>query len=186
MAVSIVLAQDTGVSATSASPTAQVAKRVVLPAFTPIVFAMHNTLATDKREKVSGEKRDKTKSRYTNRGETFYMSVAEDILADGVIIIPKGSRGVGEVLSVNGRGGFGKAGKIEITLHFVEVRGKQYPMEGVHLQKGKGQGQLAVAGTVIAGPLAGIFIKGEEADIPAGSRLIFRTKEDIIVEADPS
>lgn len=48
----------------------------------------------------------------------------------------------------------------------------------------KSQGNLAVAGVVLAGPLAGVIIKGEEADIPAGTRLTFRTKEDIILEAN--
>ncbi len=179
-----VSAQDTRAVVDISNVDNQITKRITLPAATPIVFSMDKTLATDKREKTDGEKRDKRKERFTNRGEIFYMSVVDDVSIDGTIIIPRGSRGVGEILSVIGRGGFGKSGKIEVKLNFVEVRGKRYEMEGAHLQKGKGQGNLAAAGVILAGPVAGIFIKGEEADIPAGTRLTFRTKDDIILESD--
>ncbi len=179
-----VSAQDTRAVVDISNVDSQIMKRITLPAATPIIFSMDKTLATDKREKIEGEKRDKRKERFTNRGEIFYMSVVDDVSIDGAIIIPRGSRGVGEILSVTGRGGFGKSGKIEVKLNFVEVRGKRYEMEGAHLQKGKGQGNLAAAGVILAGPVAGIFIKGEEADIPAGTRLTFRTKDDIILESD--
>lgn len=179
-----VSAQDTRAVVDISNVDSQIMKRITLPAATPIIFSMDKTLATDKREKIEGEKRDKRKERFTNRGEIFYMSVVDDVSIDGAIIIPRGSRGVGEILSVTGRGGFGKSGKIEVKLNFVEVRGKRYEIDGVHLQKGKGQGNLAAAGVILAGPVAGIFIKGEEADIPAGTRLTFRTKDDIILESD--
>ncbi|MBP7952061.1 MAG: hypothetical protein KAZ17_01110 [Sphingorhabdus sp.] len=157
------------------------ATSVTLRASTPINFTMDKSLATDKREKVKGEKKDKTKERLTNAGEIFYMSVAEDVVVDGQVVIPKGSRGVGEVLSVTGRGGFGKSGKIEVQMNHVEVGSNKYPMEGVHLQKGKGRGGAAVAGVILAGALAGVFIKGDEADMPAGMQLSFRTKDSITV-----
>jgi hypothetical protein len=157
-------------------------KTIILPAATPVILSMDKTLATDKRKNRKGEKKDTAKKRFTNEGETFFMSVVNDVLVDGIIVIPKGSRGVGEVLTVAGRSGFGKSGKIEIQLNYLEVNDKQYLMEGVHLQKGKSKANMAVAGVIVGGPLAGVFIKGEEADIVAGTPLMFRTKENISFE----
>jgi hypothetical protein len=157
-------------------------KTIILPAATPIILSMDKTLTTEKRKREKGEKKDASKMRYTNKGEAFFMSVANDVLVDGVIVIPKGTRGVGEVLTVAGRGGFGKSGKIEIQLNYLEVDGKRYQMDGIHLQKGKSKLNMAVAGVVVAGPIAGVFVKGEEADILAGTALMFRTKENISIE----
>ncbi len=158
-------------------------RTATLPANTEIMFRMDKTLASDKRERVKGApKPPKGKRRLTNAGDSFTMTVINDVTADGVVIIPQGSIGHGEVIYVTGKGSFGKSGKIEIKMNHVEVGDQQYPLTGTYLQKGKGRGGAAVAGTVIAGVLAGVFIKGSEADIPLGAEIAFRTAEDITTE----
>jgi hypothetical protein len=157
-----------------------VAAPAILAAGTSVMFTMDKALASDERDKVKGEKKlPKDKRRLTNKGETFTMTVVQDVRAGDQIIIPKGSRGVGEVTEVGGRGGFGKSGKINIKMNHVEVGSNKYALTGEHLQKGKGRGGAAVAGTIIAGAIAGAFIKGDDADIPMGTELIFRTKDEI-------
>ena len=157
-----------------------VAAPVVLPAGTSVMFVMNKAMASDERDKIKGEKKlPKDKKRITNKGETFNMTVVQDVRAGEQIVIPKGSLGFGEVIEVSGRGGFGKSGKINIRMNYVEVGSNKYALTGEHLQKGKGRGGAAVAGTIIAGAIAGAFIKGDDADIPMGTELIFRTKDEI-------
>lgn len=152
---------------------------VTLPAETAILFAMDKTLASDKREKVPGEpKPPKGQRRISNVGDTFTMSVVNDVVVDGVTVVPAGAVGHGEVIYVTGKGGFGKSGKIEIKMNHVNVGDRQIPMQGEFLQKGKGRGGAAIAGTLIAGALAGVFIKGSEASIPLGQQVSFRTVSD--------
>jgi hypothetical protein len=160
---------------------------VVLPAGTAVSFSMDHALATDKREFKKGEKKPaKDKRRITNPGDVFGMTVLNDVKVGELVVIPKGARGTGEVLTVTGRGGFGKSGKIEVRMNSVAVGDKVYGMEGTHLQKGKGRGGAAVAGVLVLGVLAGVFIKGDEADIPATAELMFRTKEAITVDVPKS
>lgn len=163
------------------TPVAPVAPAtVILPAATAVTFSMDKALASDKRDRVKGDpKLPKGKERITNRGEIFYMTVTQDVKAGDRVVIPKGSRGVGEVTLVTGRGGFGKSGKLEVKMNYVEVGANKYLMEGSHLQKGKGRGGAAVAGTIIAGAIAGAFIHGDDADLPLAMELTFHTKEAI-------
>jgi hypothetical protein len=168
-------------------PTAVVAplpliKTITLPALSLVTLTMERSLATDKREKKKGEKRNRATELYANTGDTFFMSVTTDVSIDNTVIIPKGTRGVGEVLAATGRKGFGKSGKIEIQLQYIEMNGKQHLMEGVHFQKGKSNSGALTTGIILAGPLAGFFIKGEEAEISAGTTLNFRTKNDISID----
>jgi hypothetical protein len=193
-----VMAQDSSVPA--AIPAAEAAavqtvapmaaaemSTVILAAGTAVNFSMDRALATDKREFKKGEKKPaKDQRRMTNPGDVFSMTVLNDVKVGDHVVIPKGARGTGEVLSVIGRGGFGKSGKIEVRLNSVAVGDKVYAMEGTHLQKGKGRGGAAVAGVILLGALAGAFIKGDEADIPATAELMFRTKEAITVDVPKS
>ncbi len=195
---SAVMAQDSGI--TAAVPAAEAAvvqtvapmavaeiATVILPAGTAVNFSMDRALASDKREFAKGEKKPaKDKRRISNPGDVFSMTVLNDVKAGDHVVIPKGARGTGEVLTVTGRGGFGKSGKIEVRLNSVAVGDKVYGMEGTHLQKGKGRGGAAVAGVILLGALAGAFIKGDEADIPATAELMFRTKEPITVDVPKS
>jgi hypothetical protein len=178
---------ENAVMQTVAPMAAQEMATVVLPAGTAVQFSMDHALATDKRDFKKGEtKPAKDKRRISNPGDVFGMTVMNDVKVGDVIVIPKGARGTGEVLSVTGRGGFGKSGKIEVRLNSVAVGDKSYAMDGTHLQKGRGRGGAAVAGVLVLGVLAGVFIKGDEADIPATAELMFRTKDAISVDVPKS
>jgi hypothetical protein len=180
-------AAETAVVQTVAPMAAAEMSTVVLAAGTAVSFSMDRALATDKREFKKGEKKPaKDKRRITNPGDVFEMTVLNDVKVGDVVVIPKGARGTGEVLTVTGRGGYGKSGKIEVRMNSVTVGDKVYAMEGTHLQKGKGRGGAAVAGVLILGALGGLFIKGDEADIPATAELMFRTKEAITVNVPKS
>ena len=173
-------AVDTVATVPEVAPADDAVELGILPAGTAITLSMDNALATDKRKRIKGEpKPPKGQRRITNMGDSFTMTVVEDVIKDNTIIIPKGARGVGEVTMVSGRGGFGKSGKIEFKLNNIEFDGQTIAMEGTHLQKGKGRGGAAIAGTIIAGVVAGAFIKGDNADVLLQSEWTFSTVEDV-------
>ena len=72
---------------TAAAPMADamakpVAAPVVLPAGTSVMFVMNKAMASDERDKIKGEKKlPKDKRRITNKGETFNMTVVQDVRA---------------------------------------------------------------------------------------------------------
>ena len=53
-------------------------------------------------------------SKTAREGQRFEMTVIEEVRVGGLLVIPKGARGVGEVSRVKEKGVFGKSGKLRI------------------------------------------------------------------------
>ena len=165
-------AQQAAVVPVSAQPAMLVAQPQVqqatafLPANTQVMLAMNDTITT--------------KGNRYSEGDTFGLSVTHDVMLGNYVIIPKGSRGVGRITWLTNKGAFGKSGKMEIALEYVEVGGRQIPLTGTYRQEGEGN-TVATVGTVIAvGVFAG-FVTGKSGTIPQGRELVARTKEDLPV-----
>lgn len=102
------------------------------------------------------------------QGQRFDLEVSAEVRVDGMLVIPKGARGVGEVSRVVEKGMMGKPGKLEVRVMYVEVGGTRIRLEG----KVRDKGASGAGGVVIAAPLIGMsaaFVHGKSAVIPAGS-----------------
>ena len=117
-------------------------------------------------------------SRHARQGQRFDLTVAQDVLVDGMIVIPRGSRGVGEVARVVEKGMFGKAGKLEVRVLFVELGGTRIRLDGRAEDKGKSGLGVTAAAVVLAGIWGG-FVTGKSAVIPAGTALDGHVFEDV-------
>jgi hypothetical protein len=109
-------------------------------------------------------------SKRARQGQRFDLEVTEDVRVDGLLVIPKGARGVGEVSRAIPKGMMGKVGKIEVRVLFVEVGGQRIRLDGQAADRGKS----GLAPVALMTPLVGIasgFITGKNATIPAGSAI---------------
>lgn len=126
---------------------------------------------------------DQLTTRTHRMGDNFSLTVVSDVSVDGHVVIPAGTRGVGQVTWRSGRGGFGKSGKMEVTLRYVELGGRRIPIEGFHRQEGEGRTAATVGAIAGAGVIGGLFVRGSNARIPAGFELTGRTSEAVPVTA---
>lgn len=138
----------------------------VLPANTQIGLSMNETITT--------------KGKRWNEGDTFELTVTHDVRMGNYVIVPRGSRGVGRITYLTNKGAFGKSGKMEIDLEYVEVHGQQIPITGHYRQEGEGNTVGTVAGVVAVGVFAG-FVTGHSGVIPQGRELTAYTKQDLPV-----
>jgi hypothetical protein len=132
-------------------------KTAVLPANTELTLSMNDTITT--------------KGKRWNEGDTFDMTVTHDVLLGQYVIIPKGARGVGRITWLTNKGAFGKSGKVEIDIEYIEVGGRRIPVSGHYRQEGEGNTRGVFAG----------FVTGKSGVIPAGRELVARTKSDLPV-----
>ncbi len=140
--------------------------RIVLPANTEIMLSMNEELNTKRNQ----------------QGDTFYMTVVHDAKVGDQVVIPKGARATGEITWRTGKGAFGKSGKMDIALRYVEVQGQRLPLVGTFRQEGEGNTVGTVAGVVVAGVFAA-FITGKSGVIPRGRELAVHTKEELAMNA---
>lgn len=118
-------------------------------------------------------------SKTHRQGDRFALKVSDPVLVDGRIVIPKGAPATGEVARQRGVGAFGREGRLEITLLYVTVDGRNIRLTGQESESGRsGAVPAYTAGVVVAGAL-GAVIKGKEAVIPAGTPMTGLVYRDI-------
>lgn len=118
-------------------------------------------------------------SKKLREGHTVPMRTVFDVMHNGVVVIPKGTRGMGTVTWRTGKGAFGKSAKMEITFNELTLpNGQRLPLAGMHRQEGEGNTGAAV-GAAIAVGVFGAFVTGKSAIIPVGQHLMARTNESL-------
>lgn len=116
-------------------------------------------------------------SKKLREGHTVPMHTVFDVMHNGVVVIPKGTRGMGTVTWRTGKGAFGKSAKMEITFNELTLpNGHRLPLAGMHRQEGEGNTGAAIGAAVAVG-VFGAFVTGKSAIIPPGQHLMARTNE---------
>ena len=120
-----------------------------------------------------------TKGKRLRVGHRFNLETSEAVMVNGVVVIPVGSRAVGEVTDVRNKGMWGKSGKLAARLLYVTVNGRQIRLSGAFDDKGVAGGVGAVAVSAIVFLPAGFFMTGTSAMVPAGTIIKAFTDEDV-------
>ena len=113
-------------------------------------------------------------------GQRFQMEVAENVMINGVTVIPVGSPAVGEVTDVRNKGMWGKSGHINARVLYATVNGRQIRLSGQLDDKGT-TGTVGVVGAIAVIPVAGFFVTGTSANIPIGTPINGFMDEDVPV-----
>ncbi|HYG46821.1 MAG TPA: hypothetical protein VD846_02670 [Allosphingosinicella sp.] len=168
LAPSAAIAQDVPAAQPAVVETqaaAPMAAEALLPANSEVVLTMNETVS----------------SKSHRLGEKFSLTVAQDVKVNDAVVIPRGTRAVAQITRRTGKGGFGKSGKLDFTVRYLDHNGMRIPLEGRHHQAGEGRGGAAVAGVVAAGIVGGMLVKGKSAKIEEGREFTVRTVEAIPV-----
>lgn len=159
-------AQPAVVETQAAAP---MSAEALLPANSEIVLTMNETVS----------------SKSHRLGEKFSLTVAQDVKLNGAVVIPRGTRAVAQITRRTGKGGFGKSGKLDFTVRYLDHNGMRIPLEGRHHQAGEGRTGATIGAVVAAGLVGGMLVKGKNAKIEEGREFTVRTVEAIpVVVAD--
>ena len=97
------------------------------------------------------------------------LEAKEDVLLpDGTVVIKKGAPAWGKVILARPRKSFGRSGKLDFTIDYVEaVNGQNVRLRAT--QEAQGDDNYAVAGvvTILTGPF-GVFVKGKNVEFQSG------------------
>lgn len=113
-------------------------------------------------------------------GDRFNLEVSEPVRLNNRVVIPAGSIAVGELTTVRNKGMWGKSGNIDGRVLYVRANGQQIRLSGGLHDKGV-TGTGAVVGAVVLLPLAGFFMTGTSATLPAGTQVMGYLDEDLPV-----
>lgn len=116
-------------------------------------------------------------------GDTFPLTVLNDVRVGDTIVIPRGTPAVGEITWRTGKGAFGKSGKIEFALRYINLNGQHIPISGDYRQEGEGNTIATGIGIIAVGVFAG-FITGKRARLPMGRELMSQIAQPVQFTAD--
>lgn len=122
-----------------------------------------------------------TKGKKLRVGQRFRMETTENVLVNGVVVIPVGSPAAGEITDVTNKGMWGKSGHLAGRVLYVTVNGRQIRMSGAFDDKGVAGGIGAVAASAILFAPAGFFMTGTSAKVPMGAPVKGFVDEDVPV-----
>ncbi|MBP7752731.1 MAG: hypothetical protein KA077_00485 [Veillonella sp.] len=117
-------------------------------------------------------------SKKNKKGSALKFTLLDNVIINGVIVIPSGSVVTGRVTDQRSSGMFGRSGKLEISVDNVRtINNIDVPLEYVgRIEAGSDGGAVAVA-TVVS-LVGGLFMKGKNVTIPAGTQLQVKVKSD--------
>ena len=109
-------------------------------------------------------------SRKARQGQRVPLEVASDVVFDGIVIIPKGTKAAGEISRVTAKGVLGKSGKLGLRVMFLELGGQRIRLDGEARDKGSSGAAPVVLAAVLIG-VSGAFVTGTSAVLPAGTEV---------------
>lgn len=124
-------------------------------------------------------------SKTHKKNQQVEFKTTENLLINGVVVIPKGTVGMGYVYEVQKAGGFGRKGVLRIagkeikTLNNVSVPLRK-GLEG----KGKTDGG-AVAVAAAVSLVGGLFMKGSNINYPAGTDFQVEVRDNVDLGVTP-
>lgn len=118
-----------------------------------------------------------------HQGDTFPLTVLNDVRIGDTIVIPRGTPALGEVTWRTGKGAFGKSGKLEFSLRYIDLGGQHIPVTGDYRQEGEGNTIAVGVGIIAIGIFAG-FITGKRARVPMGRELMSQLAQPVQFTAD--
>ena len=142
---------------------------IVVPPHTEVVLRLNEEVASD-RARV---------------GQLVPVSVARDVVVDGMVVIPRGTAGFGEVTGRTGKGAFGKSGKVDLELRSIAVAGRTVPIVGRYHASGKGRAGETIGTILVGGVIAGAFVTGRHAVFEEGREFVAFTADSARIAAPP-
>ncbi|HEU4600701.1 MAG TPA: hypothetical protein VFS24_01975 [Steroidobacteraceae bacterium] len=119
-------------------------------------------------------------SNLQKRGRRFRMEAAEPVIIDGIEVIGKGARGEGEVIHSERAGMGGRPGELIVAARFIRAGDRDVTLKSFTVGVGKDRLNLAMGVGATLG-LPGLFIRGKDIVIPAGSDVFARVATDVFL-----
>lgn len=117
-------------------------------------------------------------------GDTFPLTVLNDVRIGDTIVIPRGTPAMGEITWRTGKGAFGKSGKLEFSLRYIDLGGQHIPVSGDFRQEGEGNTVATGVGILAAGIIGGLVVTGHRARVPVGRELMSQIAQPVQFTAD--
>lgn len=148
-------------------PTAARAACCTLAKLTPVLLTIDEPVDSDKAQ----------------IGQSFALRLAEPLTIGDGLVIPAGTKGIGEVIHAAKSRAMGKPGELLLAARYLDWNGTRVPLRSFKFGKPQGQDNATTAAIVgiAVSALITPFITGGEVRIPAGADAWAKVGADVTV-----
>lgn len=125
---------------------------------------------------------DKLSSATAVEGQRFNLVLDEDVVVGGEVMVPRGAKAVGTVISARKRGHMGKAGELNVQINYLLVGEQRVRLRASSGREGDSKVGATVALTVLFGPL-GLLKRGKDVELNPGVVLTAQVDETTVLES---
>ncbi|WP_432748203.1 hypothetical protein [Pectinatus frisingensis] len=117
-------------------------------------------------------------AKHGQTGETIKFNTTQNIIVNGVTVIPTGSLVYGTITKAKGPGMLGRAGTLEFTIDYVQtINGVKVPIAYNSSEHGNSDGG-AVAVFAVVSIVGGLFMKGSNVVVKQGTKFEVPVAQD--------
>lgn len=186
MSVSILVAAAAAAQAFAPQPLAQPAPAVAVTPAAPQAVILsapnQNVLRAGAEVPLRTEETLDSNNKALRIGQQIRMSVYSDVRLGNTVVIPAGSPATAEITDLRRKGMWGKSGRINARVLNVRVGDRLIRLSGTFDDKGV-TGTAGVVAAIAFVPIAGFFMTGTSAKIPAGGGVKAFLDEDLTIAA---
>ncbi len=117
------------------------------------------------------------------RGDAVPVHVTEDVVVDSVVIVPRGTAGMGQVTVAECKAAYGRGGRVAIELLYLTVSGRSVRLRGTFEVSARGS-DLRLSGRNVVSAAVAVAITGKRATIASGTRLTGYVMRDWAYKSD--
>jgi hypothetical protein len=102
------------------------------------------------------------------QGQKFNLELDQDLRVNNQVVIQRGARVVGNVVSARKKGFMGKAGELNINIDYLLLGDQRIALRATNASEGKSKVGTTVALTVLFGPI-GLLKRGKDIELNSGT-----------------
>jgi len=102
-------------------------------------------------------------------GQKFAVEVDADVVVEGVVVLPAGTRGGGTIVFARKKGMSGRPGALDVRIDSVEGPNGPIKLRASETNRGADKRRSGVAAGMVFGLIGAAVVQGTDINLPAGS-----------------
>ena len=114
---------------------------------------------------------DTMSSKVAKTGDKFVVEVADDVVVNGQMLIPAGTRGSGTILFARAKHGGGVSGALDVRIDYVDAPSGRIKLKANDINRGSDRRNAGTTAGLMFGFIGYLSVQGEEKILPPGTKI---------------
>jgi hypothetical protein len=119
-------------------------------------------------------------------GQHFPVEVSKDVVENGQVLVPAGTRGSGTIIFARKRGSGGRSGALDVRIDYLELPTGRLKVKAGDNLRGAGRLNGAMTAQVMFGIIGALTVHGDDISMPAGTEILAVVSTQPAIQSSPA